>query len=141
MTRSYRSIWMNGFLKVMVLVFVFSGLAFPADNTIESTWATKDVTLDTNPASQFWRGARPVYMEKDSHDKRVPRYRTEVRTRWTDKNLYFLFVCPYEQLSLKPDPNTENETNQLWNWDVAEVFIGSDFNDIKRYKEFEISPH
>src|SRR2546428_13923682 len=28
----------------------------------------------------------------------------------------------------------------MWNWDVAEVFIGSDFKDIKRYKEFELSP-
>jgi hypothetical protein len=131
---------MNGFLELVAFALVGSSLVAAADNTIESTWATKDVTLDTNPASQFWRGARPVYMEKDSHDKRVPSYRTEVRTRWTDKNLYFMFICLYEELSLKPNPNTENETNQLWNWDVAEVFIGSDFSDIKRYREFEISP-
>ena len=32
------------------------------------------------------------------------------------------------------------ETNELWNWDVAEVFIGSDFKNIRRYKEFEVSP-
>ena len=70
----------------------------------------------------------------------VPRYRTEVRTRWTKSNLYFLFVCPYEKLHLKPAPNNQRETNELWNWDVAEVFIGSDFTNIKRYKEFEISP-
>lgn len=31
-------------------------------------------------------------------------------------------------------------TNELWNWNVAEVFIGSDFKNIRRYKEFEISP-
>src|SRR6266699_1483467 len=140
MTRSYRSIWMNGFLKLLGLVLVSSALAFPADGIIESTWSKTDSALDTNPASQFWRGARPVYMEKDSHGKPVARYRTEVRTRWTSKNLYFLFVCPYEELSLKPNPNTQNETNQLWNWDVAEVFLGSDFADIRRYKEFEISP-
>ncbi|MGH9493974.1 MAG: sugar-binding protein, partial [Candidatus Sulfotelmatobacter sp.] len=30
--------------------------------------------------------------------------------------------------------------NKLWNWDVAEVFIGSDFDNIRRYKEFEVSP-
>ena len=28
----------------------------------------------------------------------------------------------------------------MWNWDVAETFIGSDFQNIRRYKEFEISP-
>ena len=79
-------------------------------------------------------------MDADSHGKPDPRYRTEVRTRWTAKNLYFLFVCPYEELHLKPNPNRSVETNELWNWDVAEVFIGADFADIRRYKEFEISP-
>jgi hypothetical protein len=131
---------MNGFLKLVGFALMSSCLVFAADNTIESAWAAKDVVLDTNPASQFWRGARPVYMESDSQGKRVPKYRTEVRTRWTDKNLYFLFVCPYEELSLKPNPNREQETNELWNWDVAEVFIGSDFQDIKHYLEFEVSP-
>jgi hypothetical protein len=28
----------------------------------------------------------------------------------------------------------------LWNWDVAEAFIGSDFENIKKYKEFQVSP-
>lgn len=63
-----------------------------------------------------------------------------IRTRWTQKNLYLLFVSPYDELHLKPNPTTQTETNELWNWDVAEAFIGSDFNDIQRYKEFEVSP-
>ncbi|HZQ17523.1 MAG TPA: carbohydrate-binding family 9-like protein [Terriglobales bacterium] len=103
-------------------------------------WAKADVSFNTNPHSAFWRGAQPVYMELDTHGNPVPKYRTEVRTRWTKQNLYFLFICPYEQLNLKPNPSTSSETNQLWNWDVAEAFIGSDFKDIRRYKEFEISP-
>ena len=35
---------------------------------------------------------------------------------------------------------TGAETNHLWDWDVAEVFIGSDFQRIRHYKEFEVSP-
>src|SRR5690348_18091136 len=70
----------------------------------------------------------------------LPEYRTEIRSRWTNDNIYFLFVCPYKQLYLKPKPDTAGETYELWNWNVAEVFIGSDFHDIKRYKEFELSP-
>ena len=62
---------MNGSLKLLGLVLVFSGLAFPADGIIESTWSKNDFALDTNPASQFWRGARPVYMETDSHGQRA----------------------------------------------------------------------
>lgn len=60
--------------------------------------------------------------------------------QWTPDNLYFLFICPYHELNLKPAPDVREETFKLWNWDVAEVFIGSDFRNIRRYKEFEVSP-
>ncbi|HVN20123.1 MAG TPA: carbohydrate-binding family 9-like protein, partial [Dongiaceae bacterium] len=93
-----------------------------------------------NPSSAFWQAAVPVYMDKDAHSNPDPKYRTEIRVRWTSQNLYLLYVCPYEELNLKPNPQTSAETNELWNWDVAEAFIGSDFRDIRRYKEFEISP-
>lgn len=70
----------------------------------------------------------------------VPGHRTEIRSRWTRDNLYFLFICPYQELYLKPGPVADKETNRLWNYDVAEVFIGWDFQNIRRYKEFELSP-
>ena len=88
----------------------------------------------------FWRGAPAVFLENDARGNPVPGFRTEVRSRWTAANLYFLFICPFEQLYLKPNPRADIETNELWNWDVAEVFIGSDFKNIRRYKEFEVSP-
>lgn len=132
---------MSGFVK-LVAVVLLGFLASPAADqaVIQSLHAKQDVALELNPASSFWSESRPVYMEKDSFGKVVPGHRTEVRTRWTKNNLYFLFICPYEQLHLKPNPNIHQETNELWNWDVAEVFLGSDFADIQRYKEFEVSP-
>lgn len=63
-----------------------------------------------------------------------------IRSRWTNSNLYLLFICFFDSLYLKPDPETARETNALWNWDVAEAFIGDDFQNINRYKEFEVSP-
>ena len=75
-----------------------------------------------------------------AHVQPTPGHRTEIRSRWTEKFLYFLFICPYEQLHLKPDPVTDKETNKLWDWDVAEVFVGADFDDIRHYQEFEVSP-
>ncbi len=136
---------MNGFTSILVLMLFISSAAAGGeaaiDNAVmESVQADRDVPLALDPTSQFWRGSRPVYMEKDRFGKTVPSFRTEIRTRWTKNNLYFLFVCPYEELHLKPSPDTQQETNQLWNWDVAEVFVGSDFKDIQRYKEFEVSP-
>ena len=131
---------MNNFLKTLILLITFAGGASATAQIIRSTWADSAPPLDTNSTSSFWQGSPPVYMDADTHGNRDPKYRTEIRTRWTKQNLYFLFVCPYEQLYLKPNPNPSAETNQLWNWDVAEIFIGSDFSDIRRYKEFEISP-
>lgn len=107
---------------------------------IESTEAREYTAFTTDPAAPFWRAARPVYAEKGPRGQKVERYRTEIRSRWTKNNLYFLFICPYETLNLKPSPSTSTETFRLWDWDVAEVFVGSDFQNIRRYKEFEISP-
>ena len=140
---------MRGFLQTRMregliacaLVSLAAPILMAADPAVmESTRAREDVAPSTDVTNAFWSGAGVVYAEKAPYGKDQPRYRTEVRSRWTEKNLYFLFVCPYEALNLKPSPSTSTETFQLWDWDVAEVFIGSDFRNIGRYKEFEISP-
>ncbi|MPY88215.1 MAG: hypothetical protein GEU99_09850 [Luteitalea sp.] len=99
-----------------------------------------DVELTADPASAFWKDAPVTIAANDRWNRPLPDHRTEIRSRWTDDNLYLLFVCPYEQLHLRPDPSTTTETNKLWEWDVAEAFIGADFDNIRRYKEFQVSP-
>jgi hypothetical protein len=110
------------------------------DSTFRSAYAAHDVALDTDSASPFWQSAPSIYAEVDNYGRALPEYRTRVRSRWTKKYLYLLFVCPYQELYLKPSPNASAETYELWKWDVAELFIGSDFANIRRYKEFEVSP-
>jgi hypothetical protein len=124
-------------LTLFCLVVICAAQEKPA---IESLHAKRDAELSTDQASPFWRAAKPVYAELNKRGQVLPEYRTEIRTRWTENNIYFLFICPYKTLYLKSAPDTDHETNELWNWNVAEVFIGSDFKDIKRYKEFEVSP-
>src|SRR5438105_203757 len=128
-------------LRILTLLMIAASavLAGVADVAI-STEASDDVAISTDPVSPFWSHTQPIFAEKDKNGRPLPAYRSEVRSRWTEKNLYFLFSCPYEKLFLKPNPTTATETNELWNWDVAEVFIGSDFKNIRRYKEFEVSP-
>jgi len=111
-----------------------------ASGRIESKRALHDISANTDPNSAFWREVPAVFADKNRDGDKVPGYRMEVRSRWTPENLYILFICPYTQLYLKPDPKTDVETDGLWHWDVAEVFIGSDFQDIGKYKEFEVSP-
>ena len=132
---------MNGSVKWFAMVLVACSFASAADDGVaKALQAAKDVTLKADPSLSFWRTAKPVYLEKDTQGQPVPKFRGEVRLRWTKDNLYLLFTCPYELLYVKAEPETTTETNKLWNWDVAEAFIGSDFSNIKLYKEFEVSP-
>jgi len=107
---------------------------------IASRYAASDFPLTANPKAPQWKDAPTVVAENGPRGEPVPGHRTDIRSRWTSANIYFLFVCPYRELHLKPKPSRTTETNQLWNWDVAEVFVGSDFEHIARYKEFEVSP-
>lgn len=105
-----------------------------------SLHAAKDFPLTANPAASVWRMEPSAVFEHGRYGEAVPAHRTEVRSRWTPANLYFLFTCRYEEMNPKPGPPAAGETNGLWDWDVAEVFIGSDFENFRRYKEFEVSP-
>jgi len=116
-------------------------LAAPHSPSIAlARYIPSDSSPDTDPASSFWTGASSVVASNDALGQPVPGHATEIRAQWTPGSLYLLFSCSYIELHLKPDPVTTEETNKLWNWDVAEAFIGSDSKNIRRYKEFEVSP-
>jgi hypothetical protein len=102
--------------------------------------AKTDFALTADPQAAAWKAVPGVFADKGRRGETIAHHRTEIRSQWTPKNLYFLFICPYEHLHLKPNPSTTTETNLLWEWDVAEVFIGTDFDNIKHYTEFQVSP-
>src|SRR5581483_5018253 len=60
-----------------------------------SSRADADAKLTTDPDSPFWREAHFVFAEVDKRGETERDYRTEVRSRWTKDNLYFLFISPY----------------------------------------------
>src|SRR5436190_1614315 len=128
-------------MKHLALFLLLSTmLAADSPGRIESPYAAQEFALTADPAAAHWKSVQPVIADRDRYGKPVPSHRTEIRTRWTNEHLYILFVCPYEKLYLKPSPSTTTETNKLWDWDVAEVFIGSDFEHIGKYKELQVSP-
>jgi hypothetical protein len=112
----------------------------PAAAVLESAASAEDLALSTDPADAAWAKAPRVQITRDMMGNPVAGPPTEVRSRWTRDHLYLLFICPYTELNLKPDPTRTGETPRLWTWDVAEAFIGSDNEHIWRYKEFQVSP-
>jgi len=107
---------------------------------LESAWSAQDLALTTDPGSEAWAKAPRVEITRDLAGTPVAGPPTEVRSRWTSDHLYLLFICPYTELNLKPDPVRTGETPRLWTWDVAEAFIGADHDQIWRYREFQVSP-
>lgn len=121
------------------LLFFFAAAADPSP-VLESTFSAQDFELSANPASQYWANAPRVVADRNYFGEPIAGAPTEIRSRWTSQNLYLLYICPFDELNLKPDPNRTAETPRLWNWDVGEAFIGSDFEHIGRYKELQVSP-
>jgi hypothetical protein len=124
----------------MMNLFLLAATAFAADGVIVAVKTAADFELTADPSAPHWKSVTPEIASLDRFGKPVPGHRTEIRTRWTPRHLYILYTCPYRALYGKPNPSTTTETDKLWEWDVAEVFIGSDFQNIHKYKEFQVSP-
>jgi hypothetical protein len=126
-------------MPTLIPFLLFLAAADPAA-VLESSYTSRDFDLTADPASALWSAAPRVQAARDYLNQPIPGTPTEIRSRWSGQYLYLLFICPYDELNLKPDPNPAAETRELWNWDVAEAFIGADFDHIGRYKEFQVSP-
>jgi len=89
-----------------------------------------------------WTLAQPIRFAADwrGENEDVAR-ETEVRLLWTNENLYLRFRCNYRTLTIFADSDADGRRDQLWDRDVAEVFLQTDASQPRRYWEFEISPN
>ena len=55
--------------------------------------------------------------------------------------LYVRFRCRYRAIDVFPDAESNGRRDELWDRDVAEVFLQPDRFGEKYYKEFEVSPN
>lgn len=132
-----------------VFLFCFLALLANAQKPCVVTQPTASFTikhvngnppLTVDPTAKVWRDAAVQTMDKDCRREiKYPKLKTEIRSFWTDTDLYFLFRCPYDVLNLWPADNLKPHP-KLWDRDVVEMFIGSDWQNIRRYREFEMAP-
>ena len=92
--------------------------------------------------AQAWALAQPLRFAADWRGENQDFAReTEVRLLWTNANLYLRFCCSYRTLTVFADSDANGRRDQLWDHDVAEVFLQTDAGQPRRYWEFEISPN
>lgn len=70
-----------------------------------------------------------------------PERETEVQLLWTPEWLFLRFYARFRVITVFPDAEANGRRDQLWDRDVAEVFLQPDPSQLRRYKEFEVSPN
>jgi hypothetical protein len=128
------------FAAFCLLVLLGSRVQAQEPGIFPSYRAAKDHPPDADPNSKFW-DVPGVQIDHGIEGNPEPMLHSEARSRWTKKNVYFLFIGPYvDHLKLKVDPDTKNETYKLWFFDVFELYLGANFDNINLYGEFQMSP-
>jgi len=123
-------------MSVMRHVILFLILLSPAS----AADALRCLHVNGEPTPGDWENAAKVMLDRGPRGEASPLPPTEVRTLWSDTHLYVRFKCPFRSMYLRDKPDPATETFGLWDYDVTEVFVGSDYQHIGRYKEFEVSP-
>ena len=94
------------------------------------------------PTQSSWESATALRFSADWQGKNAdPGRETEVRLLWTTETLFLRFRAKYRDITVFSDSDPDGRRDQLWDRDVAEVFLQPDPSQLRRYKEFEVSPN
>jgi|SRR5579883_238763 alpha-galactosidase len=94
------------------------------------------------PPEAIWDRAPAIRFATDWRGLNTDRQReTEVRLLWSADTLFLRFVARFRELHVYADARPDGWRDELWNRDVAEVFLQPDTADPLVYKEFEVSPN
>jgi len=139
------------FLSLLPLACPASGSAQsqkPADavytpgGMLAAKYSAADFTLDANLQKKIWERANWAQFDHAMDGKaNHPAEKTRVAAVWTAKYIYFAFWCKYEDLNIFAGEDATNERWELWNKDVAEVFLNPQPERLWHYYEFEVAPN
>ena len=94
------------------------------------------------PSSTSWEISASLRFNADWQGKNAdPERETEVRLLWTPETLFVRFQAKFRVITVFSDAEPNGRRDQLWDRDVAEVFLQPDTSQLRRYKEFEVSPN
>jgi alpha-galactosidase len=97
---------------------------------------------DGYPKASSWDLSAPVRFNADWQGKNAdPERETEVRLLWTPKWFFVRFRAKFRVITVFLDADPNGRRDQLWERDVAEIFLQPDPSNLGQYKEFEVSPN
>ena len=110
--------------------------------TIHSAHSTLGFVPDGNLDKRAWQAAERQRFDHDWTGRKThPEAETQIATFWTNEHVYFAFWCKYTMLNIYEGEDPTKERYELWNRDVAEVFLNPDPARVRHYYEFEVAPN
>jgi len=115
--------------------------SYTSDLQVEANRAAADFTPDGNLGKKAWKNAHWIeFSHGMSGATDYPDQATRVAVLWTDSYIYFAFSCEYDVLNVLEGEDASKERWELWNHDVAEVFVNPQPERQLHYYEFEVAP-
>jgi alpha-galactosidase len=94
------------------------------------------------PGHASWSNVPAIRFDRDWQGRNAdPQRETEVRLQWSGDALYLRFLARYRSIHVFKDAEPDGRRDQLWERDVAEVFLQPPGSGSRSYKEFEVSPN
>ena len=115
---------------------------YKSNATLNAKHSASDFVPDANLNKKVWKRAKWAEFDHSMDGKaNHPTEKTRVAAVWTEKYVYFAFWCKYERLNTFEGEDTAKERWELWNKDVAEVFLNPQPERLWHYYEFEVAPN
>jgi len=109
---------------------------------IRAKHTISDFDMDADLKKDVWNNAEWAEFDHDSSGlHHYPNLATRVASAWSDSYVYFAFSCHFDTLNVYEGEDAAKERWELWNRDVAEVFLNPQPERITHYYEFEVAPN
>lgn len=116
--------------------------SYSSQVALQAKHVSEDFAPDAKLRKKVWQKAQWAQFENNiSGSSKYPESRTRVAAAWSDKYVYFAFICKYDALNVFEGEDISRERWELWTRDVAEVFLNPQPERLLHYYEFEIAPN
>jgi alpha-galactosidase len=116
--------------------------SMPKEQTAAAFRMIEPTDADGFPSMRSWELSIPLRFNADWQGKNAdPERETEARLLWTPESLFLRFRARFRAITVFHDAEPSGRRDHLWDRDVAEVFLQPDPSQLRRYKEFEVSPN
>ena len=115
-----------------------------AQNSLFAPTRSLDAKIILKGAQEPWQSAEGVAIDRYWNAEPASRARakwntlTRISSLWNQTHLFLKFECNYDTLYVKRELGPGGPIDELWEWDVVEVFLRPPGSS--DYFEFEVSP-